>query len=165
MNKRISLRSDKLRAFTLIELLVVIVIIMILSGLLMPVFTSARTAAKNTKAKNDVKQIEIAWKAVLSDYRTWTLAGVAPGDDLKMDSVNVAYLQGQGANTKQVLYMEFPVGTSSFLDPWKVEYHFALGVDSISPPGYGKLYRDVGAWSYGKNSSSSITTDHVTSWK
>lgn len=151
-------------AFTLIELLVVIAIIMLLSGLLMPAFDHARTIAKNTKAKSDVKQIEIAWKAVVSDFRTWTAAGLVENNDLVMDAGNVAYLQM--GNSKKILYMEFPAGTTSFWDPWgKVAYHFALGNGSITPSGYETYYRDVGVWSYGRNSSATDTNNHLTSWK
>lgn len=159
------LRPKGKSAFTLIELLVVVAIILILAGLMFPAIGFVRNEAKKTKAKADVKQIEVAWKAVVSDYRTWTAAGLGEGNDYSMDSGNISYLQGNGGNTRKILYMEFPAGATSFLDPWKNVYHFALGTDSISPPNDVKLYRDVGAWSYGKNSLASDVGNHVTSWK
>lgn len=158
------LRTLSSRGFTLIELLVVIAIIILLSGMLLPAFSAARTSARKAKAKSDVKQIEIAWKAVLSDFRTWDAAAITAGNDFIMDGTRVSYLQGE--NEKKVRYMEFPDGTTVFMDPWKVEpYHFALGVSSISPPGHGKVYREVGVWSYGQNKSQADIANHVTSWK
>ena len=64
------MRNQKI-GFTLIELLVVIGIILILGGLMFPAFSAAREFARKAKAKTDVKQTEIAFKAILSDYRSW----------------------------------------------------------------------------------------------
>lgn len=153
-----------LQSFTLIELLVVIAIIIMLAGMMLPAFSAARTSAKNAKAKSDVKQIEIAWKSVLSDYRTWAASGIDVNDNYVMDNAKVLYLQGGSDN--KIRYMEFPSGTANYMDPWKVEpYHFALGYSSINPPGHGQVYREVGAWSYGRNISASDVTNHVASWK
>jgi prepilin-type N-terminal cleavage/methylation domain-containing protein len=70
------------RGFTLIELLVVIAIIGILVGLLLPAIAAARRYASIVKARNDVKQIETAWRAYYTEYQQWppaTLALVQPG--------------------------------------------------------------------------------------
>lgn len=164
MNKKPTSSDGLSAAFTLLELLVVIAIIMLLSGILFPAFSYARNQAKIVKAKSDVKQLEFAWKAVLSDYRTWLTAEVTTGNDQEMIQANVDYLQK--GNPKHVLYMEFPAGTTNFTDPWKINnYHFALGTDSITPKNHEKLFRDVGAWSYGKNKSATDIKNHVTSWK
>lgn len=48
------------KAFTLIELLVVIAIIAILASIIFPVFTKVRTAAKQTKSTNNLKQLGLA---------------------------------------------------------------------------------------------------------
>ena len=69
--------STGLLAFTLIELLVVVGIIMLLMGLLFPAYIGVKQTAKKAKAKADVKQLEMAWKSVLSDYRTWANAASA----------------------------------------------------------------------------------------
>jgi prepilin-type N-terminal cleavage/methylation domain-containing protein len=149
--------------FTLIELLVVIAIIMILAGLLFPVFSTARLQARKTKAKSEVRQLDVAWKAVLSDHRTWGLAGVTMGDALQMDLSKVTYLQK--GNPKKILYMEFPSGSVDFKDPWGGIYNFALGLEKIQPQGYGELFRDVGAWSLGPSGNTTVTAEHITSWK
>lgn len=62
-SKRIPLRF----AFTLIELLVVISIIALLIGILLPVLGQARQTARATQCMTNLKQIEIAHYAYLTD--------------------------------------------------------------------------------------------------
>ena len=165
-------------AFTLIELLVVIAIIMVLAGLLFPALNAAREKAKWTKAKTEVKQLELAWKSVLSDYRTWTLAVVTTGNNMKMGTTQASYLAG--GNTKGAFYMEFDQASfntsGDFVDPWYKTadggsdvhaYQISLGDSQVSVPGDGTLYRSVAVWSRGKDGvdNASPVGDDVTSWK
>ena len=159
--------------FTLLELLVVIAIIMLLGGLLFPAFSSARETARKTKAKADVRQLDMAFKAVLLDYRTWDDAKVSSfkdsgGKDVTLSVVN--YLNGTdtGNNTKRVPYMEFDQksldATGNFIDPWKQMFKVALGDASVAPGGT-TLYRQVAAWSLGKKGTSALYSDFIKSWE
>lgn len=160
------------RAFTLIELLVVIAIILMLAGLLLPAFSYAREVARKTRARNEVKQLDTAFKSVLSDYRTWAnavsgaSAVISPSaNGMDVDSTAIAYLRG--GNAKGSVYMEFDgssTNSSGFIDPWQNVYKVALSTGSVTPQGYGTtVYRDVAAWSLGKDGV--VSSDDVKSWE
>jgi prepilin-type N-terminal cleavage/methylation domain-containing protein len=162
-------RHGEWRGFTLIELLVVIVIIMMLAGLLLPALSHAREVARRTRAKSEVRGIDTAFKAVLSDYRNWTLAGIGPSSGTANYDVNlifVTYLSGGGANSRKIVYMEFDqasTNSTGYIDPWKNVYKVALGAGSVSPP-HGVIYRDVAAWSTGRDGVVA-NLDDVKSWE
>ena len=61
-------RRLRQRGFTLIELLVVIAIIAILAGLLFPVFSSAREAARRTACVSNMRQLGSAVTMYTQDY-------------------------------------------------------------------------------------------------
>lgn len=162
------------KAFTLIELLVVVAIIMLLAGLLFPAFQHAREVAKKTKAKADVKQLELAWRAVLSDFRTWAAAGSGAcplGEDAAISLL-------QGGNTRTTVYMDFDSSTVNggyFVDPWfratdptPRRYQIARcdANGQIQPQNSIGMSRDVGAWSKGPDGSTDFgpNGDDIKSW-
>jgi len=152
-------------AFTLIELLVVIAIILILAGLLLPAFSSAREVAKKARAKSEVNQLNTALKTVLLDYRDWTSAAVpnASASGSSVGQSTVRYLGG--GNTKGYVYMEFDsasTNSNGFIDPWKNVYKFAVGDGSVTPQGVA-VARDVAVWSIGKDGIDP-SQDDVRSW-
>jgi prepilin-type N-terminal cleavage/methylation domain-containing protein/prepilin-type processing-associated H-X9-DG protein len=64
-------REAKFPGFTLIELLVVIAIIAILAALLLPVLHRARDAAEAAVCKNNLRQISIALRGYVDDYKAY----------------------------------------------------------------------------------------------
>jgi type IV pilus assembly protein PilA len=74
---RVSLRS---RGFSLIELLIVIAIILIIVGIAVPKFNSARMNANETAVINEVKSIHAAQAQYLSQFGRFatTLAELGP---------------------------------------------------------------------------------------
>lgn len=161
-------------AFTLIELLVVVAIILMLAGMMFPAFSYVRETARKAKAKTDIKQLDTAWRALLSDYRSWTAVSLSQGNyDMDASKVNVL----RGTNPKGVIYMEFDGSSTNaagaFVDPWYYSakapnniFRVALGdlTGTITPFAGITVYRDIGVWSKGKDGTEG-TKDDVKSWE
>ncbi len=167
--------APSVRAFTLIELLVVVAIIMILMGLLFPAYNMARGMAKKTKARAEVKQLDMAWKSMLSDYRTWALSPTGGEKNGAMDSTMVGYLSG--VNSKGIVYMDFDGaslnGDGAMVDPWYKAgdvkygnsiYWVALGDYAVTPYAGVTLSRSVAAWSKGPDGNAAAPADYIQSW-
>lgn len=61
--------QPRLSGFTLLELLVVIAVLSILTGLLLPALTAARTAARNTQCKSNLRQLALGFVAYAAENR------------------------------------------------------------------------------------------------
>jgi len=70
------------RGFTLIELLIVVVVILILAGLLMPIFAQARNKARQAQCTSNVRQLAQAALMYAQDYEGHWF-GAYPGADRK----------------------------------------------------------------------------------
>ncbi len=164
-------------AFTLVEMLVVIAIIMLLMGLLLPVLGRVKEQARKVRARSEVRQIELAWKAYLQDHRKWDFAA---GSVMQMGPAEVTRLRGQ--NTKGIAYMEFEAASlnpaGAFVDPWYRDetrtpnniYQVRLddNFDNVVVAGpYGPVMRAVAAWSRGADgldNTPATQRDDVRSW-
>lgn len=177
------------QGFTLIELLVVIAIIAILAGVLLPALNSVFKKADVAKALNDVKSLELAWKAYFQEYNKWPTGLTssdtggtiedAPGGIEAEDGV-VRMLSGENVNSqnpREVPFMEFPEAavdaSGSFVDPWGNPYKYMLDYNYDNkthvnfPGGATDLNRQAAAWSRGADGSDakSMQQDDPRSWR
>jgi prepilin-type N-terminal cleavage/methylation domain-containing protein len=169
------------RAFTLIELLVVITIIVILMGLLFPVFRGVQDQAKKTQAKNDLTQIVTAVNAFYTEYGNYPLvtAETIYGAGNTSNDALFSVLRGINAaeNPRQIVFLSPPdvkngdnprsgiatknatvgsiaVKTGEFVDPWGTPY--LIEVD-------GDYSGDV-ANPYSSNAGSASQRSGVIAW-
>lgn len=184
--------SKARRAFTLIELLVVIAIIGILSGLLYPAIGAAIEQAKKTRAKAEVKAIELAFQAYYKEYQQWpqipfgtpakeTAKGIKlTGDwaDLLLDPT-----ADQNNNPRRVTFLTVNKvnGDGDPVNPWgddtgsgaddevywvKFDANFdgTILKGSDGPPDKD-VKRDVIVWTYNSNKDPDHDTYVIGSWK
>jgi len=134
-------------AFTLIELLVVVTIIIILMGILFPVFRGVQDQAKKVQAKNDVTQIVTAVNAYYTDYGTYPLntnqsggsSDTVDGDpngtyssadlfDILRAVPDSNYNSNNQLNSRQVVYFNGP----NVKDPKNPRSGFFTGTSAIA---------------------------------
>jgi type II secretory pathway pseudopilin PulG len=150
--------SGRTSAFTLIELLVVITIIIVLMGLLFPVFRGAQDQAKKAEAKNDLTQIITAVNGYYTEYGKYPVPGTANstpndfwiGDWNNADLFNVLRANGfswddpsgSNLNPKRVVFLNPPTAKDSaaprggisqsngrYYDPWGSTYRLRIDWD------------------------------------
>jgi len=78
-NMRTFLRSTAVEAFTLIELLVVIAIVGLLSAMLLPALSRAKTQAAAINEINSARQMMLAWHMYADDHNSSVLPGYRYG--------------------------------------------------------------------------------------
>lgn len=132
-------------AFTLIELLVVISIIALLIGILLPVLSNARQAAKSMNCLSNIRQIEIAHWAYMTDQDGNLMQVGLPHGTATHEE------QGAWINTLKTYYaadilLRSPVDTSP---------HWEEGGAGVPVPPTSDRYRRT---SYGVNGFLSVNT-------
>ena len=108
-------------AFTLVEMLAVIAILMVLMGLLLPVFLRLPERARVATAREDIHQLTTAWKGYLNRYRQFPME--TDGSLVlieEMDTNAISILLGDSYNPENLHFMEFKEShlQNGFLDPW-----------------------------------------------
>jgi prepilin-type N-terminal cleavage/methylation domain-containing protein len=134
------------QAFTLIELLVVITIIVILMGLLFPVFQSVQNQAKKAQAKNDLAQIVTAVNAYYTEYGKYpvvtddtpiantadlfyTLRAIASGNANASDAANprkIVFLEVPDVKNQNQPRSGMKMSDGQWYDPWGTSYKIAI---------------------------------------
>jgi len=150
--ERLMTKEDRKAAFTLAELLLVIVIIVILAGLIFPVFQGVLERAKKLQAKNDLTQIVTAVNAFYTEYgryptsaTTDATATYGPGGSTTENGGLFNELRATGLftlNTRQIVFISPPdakdqnnsrsgikTSTGGYYDPWTTEYAVAMDAD------------------------------------
>ena len=145
-------KEDRKAAFTLAELLLVIVIIVILAGLIFPVFQGVLERAKKLQAKNDLTQIVTAVNAFYTEYgryptsaTTDATATYGPGGSTTENGGLFNELRATGLftlNARQIVFISPPdakdqnnprsgikTSTGGYYDPWATEYAVAMDAD------------------------------------
>ncbi|MBI4458179.1 prepilin-type N-terminal cleavage/methylation domain-containing protein [Candidatus Uhrbacteria bacterium] len=123
------------KGFTLVELLVVISIIGVLSTLAIVAFTRARAAAREAKAKGDIKQMALAVGLLFADTGKWP-----NGCPVESVANPETYLDTQQAGIRQAPAVGDQGGgctwtasdisgwagpyAKTFVDPWGSKYYF-----------------------------------------
>jgi hypothetical protein len=154
---------------TLLGFLAVIGLIVLTGFFLIPRSNTPGHMAKKARAKTDVKQLQCAFRAVLEDFKTFSLAKLnANGKPQDMTPELVKYLNG--ANPRKVIYMEFdPKSLDSqggFVDPWRERYRVMFGdQDALVVDGGEVVPRQVATWSKGPDRQGGTTNDNITSWR
>ncbi|MBU0677533.1 MAG: type II secretion system GspH family protein [Verrucomicrobia bacterium] len=177
------------QGFTLVELLVVVAIIAILAGMLFPVASTVRKAAKKAQAKTEISAIHGAIRSYLTEYGKLPLKQSDQGadNDVKYTGDDckklIQILTGEPAvgtgnaiiyNRREIRFLESQKGASDgeYEDPWGTQYAVVMDATyderiqfSGTAVGSGNTYADVAiVYSYGLDSTESTTNDNVYSY-
>lgn len=158
-------QASRIKGFTLLELLVVIAIIGILSALLLPAVNSVRKKGYEAKAKSEIKAIETAIKAYITEYAKIPVIDSLQGQaDLQTTDAQskdvIVHLLGVNTtyNPRKILFLESKNTDGSFADPWKRQYKMYLDTDydNYIKVGTNEIYGQVVVYSQGDRGTNYI---------
>ena len=132
---RLNSAYEKCRGMTLIELLVVLSIIGVMASVILASLNDARTSAKYTVARQEMKQISDATLTINSSQNLWTLTGSncsdcvcryeygGPADLKNLDQSHNCFTNWRSAITRIDAYSDYINGIEPLLrDPWGSPY-------------------------------------------
>jgi prepilin-type N-terminal cleavage/methylation domain-containing protein/prepilin-type processing-associated H-X9-DG protein len=125
--------------FTLIELLVVIAIISVLAAIIMPVYSRAKFAGRQSVCASNLRQFADAFKMYANDWRgVWPAPGGELGERNYWDPALETYIKCPRSNDRRDSVWVCPQHT----EPWKVPYE----IRSYSMNMYLRTPCDVDPW-------------------
>ncbi len=112
---------NRTSGFTIIELLVVIAVIAILSGILLPIFLSAKESVRNSQCQANLKQLYVAFELYADNWNgVWPGPGGYKGDNCYWAQESGggvdAYLKNQEKGGESVFCC--PCYTGVYASPW-----------------------------------------------
>src|SRR5678816_4709791 len=84
----------RMGAFTLTELLVVIAIIGVLTALLLPALSTAKSYAQRSRCESNLKQLQLAWLSYAHDYNDRLVPNKSRNVGLVQRSVGPSWVLG-----------------------------------------------------------------------
>lgn len=170
--------------FTLIELLTTITIILVIMGLIFPVYFQVKKRANKARAQSQISELEMAIKQYHTTYQILPFTITNTSDVLINTDVTNGYsdlmacLGGidNNLNPRNLQFLNLD-DTNSFRDPWGHEYRVSLDLDYDNQVDSAKIYghnanltRIIVVWSAGPDGFDAATDtayndDNVTAWE
>ncbi|MEM7393787.1 MAG: type II secretion system protein [Verrucomicrobiota bacterium] len=161
------MRIASRRGFTLVELMVSMVIILLLVGFSLPIFSISIREAKKKKAEEAIRSLVIALRSYYREYNEWR-PGLNSGD---IDMTMVQMLRGEnpgGLNPHQRRFLEInysQINSRGYMDPWGRPYQYTVDADydGVIEHDGEQLHIDLGICSAGEDPED--PEDDLWSWE